>query len=108
MGTTTGTGATTAEEAATPEVTTADGSEQSVQSVGVGLPRAAAWLDYWQNAEIPKHNTFVDFATSLDESGFFPRSNSMPDIALASSGRESDDGLSSTASSIPVREILSL
>lgn len=77
----------------TPDMSSsADGSEQT-SSVGVGLPRAAVWLDYWQNAEIPQYNTFVDFATEVDEKGF-PRSNSMPDVL----GRHSDDGLTSTSS----------
>jgi hypothetical protein len=75
----------------TPDVTTDDGSE-STKSVGIGLPRAAVWLDYWQNAEIPQYNTFVDFAAELDETGFFPRSNSMPDAV----GRDSDDEMTST------------
>jgi hypothetical protein len=92
----------------TPD-TTADGSDQSDKSGGIGLPRAADWLDYWQNAEIPQYNTFVDFATDMTEPEFFPRSNSLP----PSIGRDSDNEETSSSSkaSTPrekIREILRL
>jgi hypothetical protein len=102
-------GAGTSGGVITPDTTTLDGSDQSDKSGGIGLPRAADWLDYWQNAEIPQYNTFVDFATDMTEPEFFPRSNSLP----PSIGRDSDNEETSSSSkaSTPrekIREILRL
>jgi hypothetical protein len=60
----------------------ADSSEvgHTDSSDGIPLPRAAAWLEFWESAEIPEHNTFVDFAGHVDESGFFRRVSSAPDL----------------------------
>jgi hypothetical protein len=50
---------------------------------GIFLPGAAEWMDFWQTTEIPEHNTFIDFAAQVDESGFLRRVRSAPDLAIA-------------------------
>ena len=45
--------------------------------IGKGAQR---WLDFWRNTEIPQHRTFIDFAAYMNDSEFFPRSNSLPNV----------------------------
>jgi hypothetical protein len=50
------------------------------QGDGIQLPKAADWLDFWQNTGIPQQRTFVDFAQHVNEREF-RRTMSLPDLA---------------------------
>jgi hypothetical protein len=63
--------------------TTIDDSNKSEEQrpesdEGILLPGASKWLEFWQNTDIPEHNTFVDFAERIGESGFLRRVQSAP------------------------------
>jgi hypothetical protein len=89
-----GTTSSSEDEVAFPDFATDDGFESSgsdsLRGIGVG---STIFSDYWQNAEIPQSNTFINFPPQADERGSFPRSNSMPDAV----GRDSEDDLTSTS-----------
>jgi hypothetical protein len=65
---------------------TSESGRQKESTDGIILPKASVWLDFWQSADIPQNNTFVDFAETVNESGFLRRVHSSPDLA----GREEE------------------
>jgi hypothetical protein len=58
----------------------AEAGQRTRRGDGIPLPGAAAWLEFWQNTDIPHQNTFVDFVTHVNESGFLRRVSSSPDV----------------------------
>jgi hypothetical protein len=82
-------GNTSPENTTSGSAHSSDSGKRKENSEGIVLPRAGAWLEFWQNQKIPQHNTFIQFAERMGESGFLRRVQSSPDLA---GGEESDSG----------------
>jgi hypothetical protein len=83
--------ALTSGSAPTSERTTSESGQIKESNDGIALPKASTWLDFWQSADIPQYNTFVDFAETVNESGFLRRTHSSPDLAVADGSDLGDD-----------------
>jgi hypothetical protein len=75
---------------AEPDVSTvaSDGKESDEASDGIPLPRAAEWLEYWQQTAIPTQRTFIEFASHISETGMPRRSPSAPDLSRLADDKE--------------------